>query len=153
MTLPASFPLSMSQIATELSLSLPLSVNHVWVIKLAGKSALPVSFSDLLGKTGRFDGNLTVQNGGTSPPTVKVFPNAPFFGGTIASVGSAVGGGCTLAFSSTPNWTGNIQVINNTLAQSAVFSPAGGNFWATATGGGFIGSVGSTYSFTILPSN
>ncbi|WP_157664117.1 hypothetical protein [Burkholderia ubonensis] len=153
MTLPASFPLSMSQVATELGLALPLSINHTWVIALAGKSGLPVSFSDLLGKSGRFDGNLTVQNGGTSPPTVKVLPNAPFFGGTVASVGSNVGGGCTLVFSSTPNWTGNIKVVNNTLGQSAVFSHDVGNSWITATGGGFIGSVGSAYNFTILPSN
>ncbi|MCO1349255.1 hypothetical protein L0Z31_17470 (plasmid) [Burkholderia vietnamiensis] len=153
MTLPASFPLSMSQVATELGLSLPLSMSNSWVIALAGKSALPVSFSNLLGKTGRFDGNLTTQSGGTSPPTVKVIPNTTFFGGTIATVASNTGGGCSLVFSSTPNWTGKIRITNNTLGLSAVFTFAGGNLWTTSTGGGFIGTVGSTYSFTILPSS
>jgi hypothetical protein len=143
----------MSQIATELGISPPLSMSNPWVIALAGKSALPVSFSNLLGKTGRFDGNLTTQSGATSPPTVKITPNAPFFGGTLASVASNTGGGCTLVFSSTPNWNGKIRVTNNTLGLSAVFAFAGGNSWTTSTGGGFIGTVGSTYSFTILPSS
>lgn len=51
MTLPASFPLSMSQVATELGTTLPLSLLDPDVVALAGLSGPPVSMSDLLGKS------------------------------------------------------------------------------------------------------
>lgn len=51
MTLPASFPLSMSQVAAELGTTLPLSLLDPSVVALAGKSGPPVSMSDLLGKS------------------------------------------------------------------------------------------------------
>jgi hypothetical protein len=51
MTLPASFPLSMSQVATELGVALPLSLNAPNVLTLAGLGAPPISMSNLLGKS------------------------------------------------------------------------------------------------------
>ncbi|HEF4777126.1 TPA: hypothetical protein SAP37_001033 [Burkholderia multivorans] len=152
MTLPTG-QISMSQIAAELGISATgLNLNHGWVRALAGKPSGTIGFSDLRGKTGRFDGNLAPRNGGTNPPTEAVDVNAPFFGATIVTVASAIGGGCRLTFSGTPTWGGNIRVTNNSLGQSAVFSPDSPNSWGTSTGGGFLGDVGSTYSFTLLPS-
>ena len=51
MTLPASFPLSMSQVATELGVALPLSLDAANVRSLAGVATGPISFSNLLGKS------------------------------------------------------------------------------------------------------
>ncbi|WP_143155721.1 MULTISPECIES: hypothetical protein [Burkholderia] len=152
MTLPASFPMSMSQIATELGLSLPLSINHAWVIALAGKSGLPVSFSDLLGKTGRYDGNNAV--GGVNPANISL--NNPFFGGTLSAMNqSTTNGNMTLSFSVAPNWSGNIFAKNNTTGASAILAMQNSTTWSVNGASGNILALreGFTDSFTILPSN
>ncbi|WP_157639440.1 hypothetical protein [Burkholderia ubonensis] len=153
MTLPASFPLSMSQIATELGLSLPLSINHAWVIALAGKSGLPVSFSDLLGKTGRFDGNLTMT--ANISDTFTSDPSAPFFGGTFHGMDQANNGNLVASFSGSPGWSGNISVKNNTTGASGVLSKVDANTWQLLGANPNIvrNRGGQTDSFTILPSN
>lgn len=152
MTLPASFPLSMSQIATELGLSLPLSMNHAWVLALAGKSALPASFSDLLGKSGRFDGNILTQDGGTFPVTVVLnLANAPWFGGHMSQLATLVGGGRELVFSLAPNWSGNISVKNNTTGVTAIYTKTDSVTWNSPTYN--LGNIGDNDSYTILPSN
>lgn len=51
MTLPTTLPISMSDIATELGISPPFSLGDAACLALAGKTALPVSMSDFLGKT------------------------------------------------------------------------------------------------------
>lgn len=148
MTLPASFPMSMSQIATELGLSLPLSISHAWVIALAGKSALPVSFSDLLGKTGHFSGGL-VGAGAGSVLSVS-FANAPFFGGSLGSC-SQQSTAITLTFSAAPNWSGNIALANTTVSASTVLSKSNATTW---TGfGNLLPSNGVTNNITVYPSN
>jgi hypothetical protein len=147
MTLPASFPLSMSQIATELGLALPLSINHGWVLALAQK-ALPVSFSDLLGKTGRFDGSLAASG---SPIVGLTFPNSPFFGGQLGGMTQDQFGNLTLSFASAPNWSLNIKVSNNTDSQSATLTKSDSVTWRGNNG--LLLRSGFTDSFTILPSN
>jgi hypothetical protein len=150
MTLPASFPMSMSQIATELGLSLPLSINNAWVIALAGKSALPVGFSDLLGKAGHFSGNLTT---GAAGQVFEVdFTSSFFFGGqlqyfrqqTVSTV---------LVFSSAPNWSGNIIVTNTTLGVSSVLTKTNSTQWNGNAPQGMLGLNGSVNNITVYPSN
>ncbi|MCA8203202.1 hypothetical protein LGM71_19300 [Burkholderia sp. AU33545] len=155
MTLPASFPLSMSQIATELGLSLPLSINHPWVIALAGKSALPVSFSDLLGKSGRWDGAATAVSlpGGVSIQSI----NAAFFGGVISYAIFVTFGNANqfeIGFSSPPNYSGNLKIFNNTdSTTSAVLTKTNSTTWDSATGlSNNVIVLGVNKSYTILPS-
>lgn len=152
MTLPVAFPLSMSQVATELGISLPLSMSNPWVIALAGKSALPVSFSNLLGKTGRYDGSNAI--GGVNPANISL--SNPFFGGTLSGMSqSTTNGNMTLSFSVAPNWSGNILAKNNTTSASAVLSKQNSTTWSVNGASGSILALreGNTDSFTILPSN
>lgn len=152
MTLPASFPMSMSQIATELGLSLPLSINHAWVIALAGKSALPVSFSDLLGKTAQ----PTWSGTPSGSPVVVMNMSVPFFGGTTSSIGSD---GSTpvqnlfLQFSSAPNWSGKIKITNTSTSSSSVLSKVNSTTWELV--GGSVGPMrtGVTDNYMLSPSN
>lgn len=148
MTLPASLPVSMSQIANEVGLGLPLSVNHAWLLQLIGKVGFPISFTDFLSKTGRFDGSLPATSGGTF---TIFFSNAPFFGGQLSSMNGDASGNSNLFFSSAPNWTGNIKAINNTTSASCVMPKTSSTTW-----GGTVGNIlrpGQTDSITILPSN
>ncbi|WP_217589721.1 hypothetical protein [Burkholderia sp. GbtcB21] len=152
MTLPASFPLSMSQIAAELGRSLPLSLLDSWVVALAGKSGAPVSFSDLLGKTGRYDGSNAI--GGVNPANISL--SNPFFGGTLSAMSqSTTNGNMTLSFSVAPNWSGNILAKNNTTSASAVLFKQNSTTWAVNGASGSILALreGNTDSFTIIPSN
>lgn len=154
MTLPASFPMSMSQIATELGLSLPLSISHAWVIALAGKSALPVSFSDLLGQTGTATGNATGTSGGGG---VTAPFSSPWFRGQISQLGATSGGApgntVSMLFSSAPNWSGNILLKNNTTNASIVLSKFNSTAWQVNSNPGNIVRAGVTDNFTIQPSN
>lgn len=154
MTLPASFPMSMSQISAELGISLPLSINHAWVIALAGKSALPVSFSDLLGQTGTATGNATASSGGGG--IIAPF-SAPWFRGQIsqlaATTGGAPGNTVSISFSSAPNWNGNISLKNNTTNASIVLSKQSSTAWQVNSNPGNIVRAGFTDNFTIQPSN
>jgi hypothetical protein len=141
----------MSQVATELGLSLPLWLTHDWVIALAGKAIPPVSFSDLLGKTGRYDGNNTV--GGVNP--ASIFLNNQFFGGTLSGMSqSTTNGSMTISFSVAPNWAGNILAKNNTTGASAVLAKQNSTTWSVNGASGNILALreGFTDSFTIQPS-
>lgn len=157
MTLPASFPLSMSQIATELGLSLPLSLTHPWVLLLNGGGP-PVSFSQLLGLTGRFDGNEVITGSGFN--YAVSLGGAPFFSGTLNGLSeTTASANLQLVASSAPNWTGNVFVKDNTTGLSKVLAFQGGSppTWGGASGGGaggigIFGNTGQTHSFTILPS-
>ena len=157
MTLPSSPPLSGSQVATELGLSLPLSMNHAWVIALAGKAVLPVSFSDLLGKTGRYDG--TPPNTDFSfpgGPTIRRLFTAPWFGGTLSSIGGSPPPSSQplyITFSVAPNWTGNILLKNNTTGVSAVLTPFTSTQWNVSNTPSGLATFNATENFTILPSN
>lgn len=151
MTLPASFPLTMAQIAGELGLVFPLSLGHSWVIQLAGKSALPVSFSDLRGKSGRYDGNLTGSGSGS---LLVQFGGAPFFGGGLVELDVFLGGGgSSLSISGPANWNGNIKVTNNTTGISLVLSKLTSTNWTSGSNPANLIRNGITDSFTVLPSN
>jgi hypothetical protein len=150
MTLPSSPPLSGSQVATELGLSLPLSFNHAWVIALAGKSALPVSFSDLLGKSGHFNGNLVT---GAAGITFEVdFTNSFFFGGQLQYFRQQTTS-TLLMFSSAPNWNGNIIVTNTTSGVSSTLTKTNSTQWNGSAPQGMLGLNGSTNNITVYPSN
>ncbi|HDR9148918.1 hypothetical protein [Burkholderia vietnamiensis] len=153
MTLPASFPLSMSQIATELGLSLPLSLTHGWVLALAGKSGPPISFANLLGQTGTATGNATATSGGGG---VNALFSSPWFRGQISLLGSTNGGapGLTVSiqFSVAPNWSGNILLKNNTTGGSIVLPKFNSTAWQVNSNPGNIIRAGFTDNFTITPS-
>ena len=51
MTLPASGTISIGMVAAELGIGLPLSLGDPRVLALAGKSSLPISLSDLYGRS------------------------------------------------------------------------------------------------------
>lgn len=157
MTLHASFPLSMSQVAVELGLSLPLSVNHPWIVALAQKSGLPVSFSDLLGKTGRFDGNVAINATGFGPMS------APLFGATLVQLTGAFNGTiltqANINFATgtwPPNYTGKLLLTNNTTGISCVCTqtiPGGSPSWSNQSPPQNVIRANVTDNFTILPSN
>lgn len=125
MTLPASFPISMSQIANELGLSLPMSINHPWALSLIGKSGFPISLSDFFGRTARFDGSIAAT--GSSPYGTITFSGSPFFNTTLEYALTASNSG-NIIFNSAPSWQGNLRLRNNTTGVSAVFAPLGGSF-------------------------
>lgn len=154
MTLPTSFPMSMSQVAAELGIPLPLWLGHSWVIALAGKSSLPVSFSDLLGQTGTATGNATGSSGGGG---ITAPFSSPWFRGQISQLGATTGGApglsVSISFSSAPNWNGNILLKNNTTGGSIVLPKFNSTAWQTNSNPGNIVRAGFTDNFTIQPSN
>lgn len=120
MTLPTG-SLSMSQVAAELGLSLPLSLQHAWVRALAQVSGAACDFNSLRGKTGTYNG------GGSSPPSggFATFPSPPWFGGNLSEMDAfspSGGNHFELNFSATPNWSGNIRVTNQTTGITALFN-------------------------------
>lgn len=168
MTLPASLPLSMSQIAAEISKTLPLSLLDPWVIALTGKSGAPVSFSDLLGKTGSFNGSVTFTMGsGVRFGTVQSSPSplTAFFGGTISIITTGTGNGSSgsINFDTSqpaPNWSGNIKITNQTAGASGVMTKQSAYVWSgsgmqagTIPGGGLSGGQSTTATMLIQPSN
>ncbi|MBB5509555.1 hypothetical protein [Paraburkholderia atlantica] len=153
MTLPASFPLSMSQVATELGLSLPLSMNHAWVLALAQKGGLPMSFSDLLGKTGRFDGSVTTGAISHARSIDWTNGSAPFFGTSLQEVVWNSSSSVSLFVWGATVWTGNILVKNNTTGVSAVLAPISGQWNNSSCDANNIIRIGATDNYTILPSS
>jgi hypothetical protein len=144
----------MSQIATELGLGLPLGLTHPWVLNLARKGAAPVSFSDLLGRTGRFDG--TVTTGAISHARSIDWTNgsAPFFDSSLQEVAWNSSTAVTLFTWSTPTyWNSNILLKNNTTGVSAVLTPAGASQWVnSACDANNLIRNGASDNFTITPS-
>jgi hypothetical protein len=153
MTLQASFPLSMTQIATELGRSLPLSLLDSWVVALAGKSGAPVSFSDLLGKTAQYNGSPLASSGGGG--TTVNLGSAPWFGGHLNFLVENTGSlpGTTLAFSVAPNWAGNIKIVNNATSVSLVVPKTNSTTWSTSSAPANLLRAGFSDSISILPSN
>lgn len=149
----------MSAVATELGTSLPLSVNNPWVIALAGKTGLPLSASDLLGKSGNVNTTQTVQQAGNFNYFISV-SNLPFFDAQINSIGETNAAAyLAVRSANTPSiYTGKIKVTNTTLGRSLVLSYVGGGVWGGSSGGGAGGigisfAAGQTFNFTIYPSN
>ncbi|MDN7178574.1 hypothetical protein M0D69_11180 [Caballeronia sp. SEWSISQ10-4 2] len=154
MTLPSSGAISMSQIANEVGLSLPVSINHPWLLLLAGKAGFPVSFSDFYGRTGRFDANLLGQTFGNGDIFVRL-GNTPFFGGALFGMdaGFPDSGHSQLLFSSAPNWPGNLLFKNNTTGVGVVLSKSNSTTWLAASNPANLIRTGITDSFTVVPSN
>jgi hypothetical protein len=150
MTLPSSFPLSMSQVASELGISLPLSLTDSRVLALGGKTAAPISFSDLLGKAASFTGNVSITQ--TGEFLISGDPNAPFFSGTIMEIGMITNAGDAIRVGTSPAsfWTGSITLRNNTTGASMTLPYLGSGQWgATDTTGGQLVRVNETDNFTI----
>lgn len=149
MTLPAAFPLSMSQVATELGLPLPLSMNHAWILALADKTALPLSLSDLLGKSGRVDGAFNVNSNGSGGPETPF----TFFGGQIWQIGNFgdffvnVNNGISL-----PSYLGPIQVINHTTGVTTRATWSGFDNWINTSPPANCVALGQANNVTIIPS-
>jgi hypothetical protein len=151
MTLPASGPISMSQVASELGLSASgINLNHAWVRQLAGANSGAVSMNSLLEQTATFSGNYTPgQSGGNTFFT----PGAPFFRGTISQVLQNVGGGGTFNVSLTSsgvNWTGNIKLTGYN-GNSAILTPQGGGSWAVTGHSSPLLQNGINTTFTFQP--
>jgi hypothetical protein len=151
MTLPVG-SLSMSQIAAELGLSLPLSLQHAWVRALAQVSGAACDFNSLRGKTGRFDGNLPTQ---ASAGFFITFNNAPFFGGGLQTAQYIVNTGeADIFFNALPAaWRGNLLLRNNSTGAQAVlaFNPTSPGFWQTMSAPANLMRNGAVDSYTILP--
>lgn len=133
----------MSDVAAEIGLSLPLSLNHPTVLTLAGKSGLPVSMSDLLGKSGGYTGPLvtTLTNVGgynswsvTFPAPGGNFP--PVLDGTLQSFSyNEFNQKYDLEFRAIPSvYVGNMSVMVNgqymVLSQSPAGPPGSTSTWA-----------------------
>lgn len=163
MTLPSSPPLSGSQVATELGLSLPLAMNHAWILLLSGKYSLPISFSDLLGKSGNCGGSAQIQQSGNFDFFAS-FSNIPFFNCSIIEIEESTSGGLVV-YSAQGSYAAQnpakILVKDNTTGQSAVVPQLSGTGngliglqWQLKPGGiGIFGAAGQTHNFTIYPSN
>jgi hypothetical protein len=164
MTLPTSFPLTIAEVATELGLPLPLSLASYFVQALAGVTALPLSMSQLLGKTGRFDGNVTTA-AELNFTILGPLSAAPFFGATLSQLVSFINHNPnppTLSVEGVgvSGWAGNIKLLNNTTGFSAIL-PFLGNVsgllvWQAADPNITFNMVirsSQNDSFTILPSS
>jgi hypothetical protein len=175
MVMPANLPISMSQVAAELGLPLPLSFNHPWVIYLAGKTALPVSMSDFESMQASWTGVQTIGKSfgtptfweipGIDPNTNKAIP---LFGDAAVTKGSHV-----LQMIYNEDGTGqtrlhltqyipcNVLVTDNSTGQSAVltyggiapsgYAYQGYPFWWVNGDIGLYNHENQTHSFAFSP--
>jgi len=151
MTLPTG-ALSMSQVATELGRSLPLSLQDTMVRALAQVSGAACDFNSLRGKTGRFDGSLFCASGGGGQSIN--FSGAPWFGGSLQGAAQTITTpDTTVSFSVAPNWSGKILLLNNTTGASALLAKISATQWDIATTVANLFRAGQTDNFTVLPSN
>ena len=157
MTLPSSGVIAMSQVNVELGFPATTgnNMNHPWIRLLAQVAPTGlIAFSNLYGKTGRFDGSRT-----TAPVALSVDLNAPWWGGTIGTLQVVLGGSpeVDLFISGNFNWTGPILVINNSTGVSArlVFTvdgrPSTNSVWKVAGNYTNLVRSGATDSFTAVP--
>ena len=160
MTLQSTPPISLGQVATELGLSTPISLGHAWVIALAGKSALPVSLGDLLGKSGKVNQTSfcsSQANGLTISLGLDVlfggqlnYYNQVHFDGVYSAVLQFLTG------VTQPNWSGNLKITNNTTGVSLVLPPMGGGAWGLSSTSPVAPAnllrAGLSDNFTIAPS-
>lgn len=144
MTTPSSYPLTILEITQELNLNYPaqnVSLTHPWILALAGKSAPPISFSDLLGKSGNYQGNgLSTTSGGQFPTWTANFPPGyNIFGGSLASLAVSSGPNqfiLSLNFNSPPFWSGNFLVDNiSTGGTTAILPKVNGTTWQSVYNG------------------
>ena len=135
MTLPSTYPISMSQVLDELKLfnpsrAYPISLLDTDVLHLARKTAGPVSFSDLLGRSGF---SPVAVAGFTPPSPIPVsFEGNGVLNATISCTPS--GGSGSLSFAWTVQATGGVgtYIVGSagataTVATSGQTAPASGN--------------------------
>lgn len=151
MTLPSSFPLSMSQVAAELGKSLPLSLLNPDVVALAGKSGPPVSFSDLLGKSSGFPSTMTAGVGTVDTNNGGYDSELYFSDGSFGSVNPLVVNGFTIGLVAT-QWA---TVAANRSLYCGFITPSDPGLQALyITGAGFDGSTPfNTNLAQLLPVN
>lgn len=145
MTLPTSGPIQMTQVNNELG-SVRNNLNDSWVRALANKLSGGISFADLLGKTGRFDGSIT-SNGSSQIQ----FAGNVFFG-ALLNVFTAGGANPILSLASDPTWTGAIVVVNNTTGASARLVKTGTALWQYGAQVPNLVRPSVTDNFTVVPS-
>lgn len=151
MTLPATGPISMAQVATELGISQTgLSLNTTLVRQLAGVLSGAISMENLLGKAASFTGNVATTQ--VQQFLIAGNPNAPFFSGTLAQIGLRTNAGTQVQVETLPVsfWTSNIALINNTTGVSMTLPYLGSGVWGTPdTTGGRIIRNNANDNFTI----
>ncbi|CAM2142725.1 conserved protein of unknown function [Pararobbsia alpina] len=162
MTLQSTPPIAIGDVATELGVALPISLGHTWVIALAGKSALPVSLGDLLGKSGHVNQTSFCSaeaNGLTISLGLDVlfggqmnFFNTNHFSGVYSATLQFLTGTGVVQ----PNWSGNFKITNNTTGVSLVLPPMGGGAWGLSSTSPVAPAnllrSGASDNFTIAPS-
>ena len=127
MTLPSSGNISLSQVATELNLSMPLSMSHPWVRAICGSINLPASLSGARGKSARYSGNQTFTMG-SGTHFGQVGMNPPYFvlfGGYNGYINSSniLGESARLAFDTVmPTYQGNFKFTNVSAGVSGIFT-------------------------------
>lgn len=149
MTLPASGPLFLSQIADELVISASgLSLNHAWVRALAQKPGGAISYADLRGRTGKI--NTSYATNPSSPATnpIILFGYPDLFGGNLYELSALqTGGGSTMSLTLTfqgavdglpvrepPVYAGNFRVTNQSTGHTYVLPKIGTAFWGGTFG-------------------
>jgi len=125
MTLPASGPLTLGQVAAELGIGLPLSLGDTRVRALAGVASGPISLGQLRGKSGATPLSATARddfgsaNTQYGPGTVSCSPSITAGGGTgtITYLWEFTSNpdGCTLAGSA-----GATCVVSHSYTKNAV---------------------------------
>jgi hypothetical protein len=127
MTLPASGSITLGDVAAELGIGLPLSLGDARVLALAGKSAPPISLSDLYGKSAAapMSGSIPNSSGTTLAPG-----SSPTHTETVSVSINVQGGVLPLSYAwSHVTGDGSVTAVNgaNTSASFTVsrFAPAG----------------------------
>ena len=156
MTLPASPPITMAQIAAELGLAFPVSLSHSFILALAGKSSVPISMSDLLGKTG--SANFTTSNSYAAPSGSSL--NFPFgfivtlWGGTISGISQDQNNNITLSFATgsgvqAPSWNGNFKFTDVNTGETATLTKQNATLWGAV--GQVLPPSNVTHTYTLFP--
>lgn len=112
----------MSQVNVELgrAANAPTSLNDAQVRGLAQVAAGQISMSNLLGKTGRFDGVIAINSNGQY---AGGFTGQSIFGAILSTLnGDLLSIQLIFAPLSPPVYTGNLKLTNNTTGASCILT-------------------------------